>query len=184
MNMRSSLHPESEIKERGSLTMHASLARELIIAGAVLIFSLIVQFVLIPSQIEQAAEYDLASLSPAFFPELATLFIGGLAVLLLLSHLRHFVTDTSKASDDEESLSLGEELQVAGVIGVSIVYYLVLDYLGFWITNTAGVSILLIIQDRSRVWRQIAIAAATTVCIYLFFYFVMKVHFPIGKIFS
>lgn len=164
--------------------MHTRLVRELIIAGAVLVCSLIIQFVLIPSQVEQAAEYDLASLSPAFFPTLANLFIGGLAVLLLLSHLRHFASGRSMAPDDEESLSVGEELQVAGVIGVSIIYYLVLDYLGFWITNTAGVSILLMIQDRSRVWRQVAIAAATTVCVYLFFFYVMKVHFPIGKIFN
>ena len=168
--------------------MPKRLARELIIAAAVLAWSLIIQFVLIPSQVEQAAEYDLASLSPAFFPKLANLFIGGLAFLLLLGHLRHVVTGFGTgrfmAADDEESLSVGEELQVAAVIGVSIVYYLVLDYLGFWITNTAGVSILLMIQDRSRVLRQIAIAAATTVGVYLFFHYVMKVHFPIGKIFT
>ena len=164
--------------------MNASLAREMIIAGVVLVFSLVVQFILIPSQIEQTVEYELASLSPAFFPELAIMFIGGLAILLLLSHLWHLVKGPPTEPMDDEPLTLQEELRIAGVMVVSIVYYLVLDYLGFWITNTVGVTILLMIQDRGRIWRQITIAAATTVCIYLFFFFVMKVHFPLGKIFK
>ena len=37
--------------------MNPSLAREMIIAGVVLVFPLVVQFILIPSQIEQSAEY-------------------------------------------------------------------------------------------------------------------------------
>jgi len=164
--------------------MNADLARELIIAAAVLVFALVVQFILIPTQIEQAVEYDLASLSPAFFPELATLIIGALSILLILSHIRHLVKATPPEQIDEEPLTLSEELRIGGAMVVSIVYYFVLDYLGFWITNTVGVAVLLMIQDRRRIWRQIIIAAATTLCIYLFFYFVMKVHFPIGKIFK
>jgi hypothetical protein len=174
----------NEKQKRDNPIMSVRWVRELIVTGAVIVFTLIVQFVLIPSQVEQAGEYDLASLSPAFFPKLATLFICGLSLLLLLNQLRHLITGIPPEADDEESLSFKEELRVAGVIGLSVVYYLVLDYLGFWITNTAVVSILLMIQDRSRIWRQIAIAAATTACVYLFFYFIMKVHFPIGKIFN
>jgi hypothetical protein len=45
------------VKKGGSQTMNASLAREMIIAGVVLVFSLVVQFILIPSQIEQTVEY-------------------------------------------------------------------------------------------------------------------------------
>jgi len=164
--------------------MNANLARELVIAAAVLVFALVVQFILIPTQIEQSVEYDLASLSPAFFPELAILIIGGLSILLILSNIRHLVKGIPPEQTDEVSLTLSEELRIGGAMAVSIVYYLVVDYLGFWITNTVGVTILLIIQDRRQIWRQILIAAATTLGIYLFFFFVMKVHFPIGKIFK
>jgi hypothetical protein len=164
--------------------MKASLIRELIVAGVVLLFSLVVLFVVIPSQIEQAVAYDLASLSPAFFPKLAVFIIAGLSVLLILGHLRRYAAGRPAVENDAQFLSKEEELRVVAVIAVSIVYYLVLDYFGFFLTNTAGVAVLLWIQDRSRIWWQVFIGAATTGLIYLFFYFVMRVHFPIGKIFT
>ena len=163
--------------------MNASLAREMIIAGVVVVFSLVVQFILIPSQIEQTVEYELASLSPAFFRK-RHYDHRRACHLLLLNHLWHLVKGSPTEPVDDEPLTLAEELRIAAVMVVSIIYYFVLDYLGFWITNTVGVTILLMIQDRGRIWRQITIAAATTVCIYLFFFFVMKVHFPLGKIFK
>lgn len=164
--------------------MNRSMIQELVVAGCLLALTLVVLFILIPSQIEQAVQYDLASLSPAFFPELATLIILGLTVLLIIGHINRIRKDLPSIHADKEGLSGREELRVAGAMLISIGYYLSLDYLGFWIVNTVGVAALFTLQDQSRIWRNLIVAFVTTALIYAFFHYVMRVHFPIGEIFK
>jgi hypothetical protein len=164
--------------------MNRSMIQELVVAGCLLVGTLVVLFILIPTQIEQAAQYDLASLSPAFFPELAALIILGLTVVLIITHANRARKGLPSIHADEESLSGREELRVVGAMLISIAYYLSLGYLGFWIVNTAGVAALFTLQDRSRIGRHLIVALVTTVLIYAFFHYVMRVHFPIGEIFE
>ncbi len=82
--------------------------REIITDVAVLIGALVVLFYLIPTYIDLEQEYDLASLSPAFFPKIATWLIAGLTSLHLL-----FIIARRKESVDpsegHEWLSFGEQ---------------------------------------------------------------------------
>lgn len=153
-------------------------------AGCLLAFTLIVLFILIPTQIEQSVGYDLAGLAPDFFPKLSVFIILGLTFLLIIGHIRHFVKKLPPVDADVERLSGKEELRVGAAMAVSLLYYLSLEYLGFWIVNSAGVAAFLMIQDRSRILRQIFIAFLTTAAVYAFFHFVMRVHFPVGDIFK
>ena len=58
--------------------------REIITDVTVLIGALIVLFYVIPTFIDLEQEYDIASLSPAFLPIIATWLIAGLTSLHLL----------------------------------------------------------------------------------------------------
>lgn len=164
--------------------MKRGMIRELAVAGFLLVFSLVVLFVLIPTQIEQAPEYDLPSLSSAFFPELATFIILGLTVVLIMGHLRRLSKGLPPMDDNAEPLTRGEQWRVVWAMAVSAAYYLALEHLGFWIINTAGVTALMMLQDRRRIWRQLLIAFVTTAAVYAFFHYVMKVQFPVGEIFK
>ena len=145
-------------------------------------FSLIVLFLLIPTQIEMEAEYDLASLSPAFFPRLAAGVILGLSLLLLLYQLR---TARQGAGPPEgEKLSRGDELRVLIAMVVSILYFLVVDLLGFLITNTVALAALFSLQGRPRFLKLAGLSMGTTAGVYLFFHYLMKVHFPAGSLFK
>ena len=164
--------------------MFRAYYKQLIITAGILGLSLVTLFILIPTQIEQELEYDLASLSPTFFPELAALTIGGLALVLLISQIRRAATGKEPLDEGVEELTSQEEFSVVKAMVVAVVYFFLLEPLGFPITNTLGVAALLRLQGRVRGWKMIALPIGTTAGIYLFFLYVMRVHFPMGKIFG
>lgn len=159
------------------------MIKELIIAICVLAFSGITLFIVIPDQIYQRTEPALIARSPAFFPKLAAWIILVLSVLLIISHIQRIRKGLPSIHENEETLSNLEHLRVAGAIVISIAYYILVKYLGFWIANTACVAALFILQDRSRIVRSLVLAFVVTVIVYLFFHHIMRVHFPVGEFF-
>jgi putative tricarboxylic transport membrane protein len=158
--------------------------KQLTITAGVLCFCLVTLFVFIPTQIEQAPQYDLSSLSPAFFPELAVLLMGGLAVVLLISQVRRVMTGLPPVNEGVEPLTREEEIKAAQSMVVAIVYAILLVPLGYLITTTLAVGVLLRLQGPTPIRKLIAIPVLTTIGTYLFFLHVMNVHFPMGKIFE
>jgi hypothetical protein len=157
--------------------------RELITAISILVATLVIIFYVIPNNIDLEPEYDLASLSPAFFPNLATWIIAALAGLHIVNLL--FQKKKAAAGDGEEEwLSRSEELSAYKSAFVIVLYFFAMKYVGFLISTALVLAALFVLQDIKKPLRVILISILVTVGIFLFFFYVMQVHFPKGAIFE
>jgi len=159
------------------------IKREKISTVSVLVGALLVRFYVIPNYIEITEDYDLASLSPAFFPILATWVIAGLAALnIALTFLRG--KRRTYGGDGEAWLSPGEERKAYLSALVIIGYFVAMKLVGFLISTILLLAILFLLQGVKGPLKVAITSLSVTAGIYLFFLYVMKVHFPIGLIFE
>ena len=157
--------------------------RELLTALSILVAALAIIFYVIPNFIDMEEEFELASLSPAFFPNLAAWIIAGLAGLLAISVLwqpRKAATDNS----DEAWLSRSEELNAHKAALVIVGYVSAMKYIGFLIATALVLAVLLVLQDIKKPLHVGLISILVTAGVFLFFYFIMQVHLPKGLIFE
>jgi len=153
-----------------------NIYREWVIAFAVLAFGLFTIFYLIPAQIEITEEYELKSLSPAFFPRVATWIITGLSVLLLISLFR----SPGHQTKDTRGMTVGDEFRVVIAMVIAVIYVLAFKYMGFIPASCLGLAALFFLQGKRRPFRLAFLSVGTAVIIYLIFYYLMKVRFPDG----
>jgi len=145
------------------------------IALFILLFSLFTYFYLIPAQIEIAEEYDLRSLSPAFFPEVATSIIAGLSILLMISLLR----SRGRRENIASQTNFADEIRVVAAIGISAAYVIAFKYMGFIPASILVLGALFRLQGK-RFFKLIFLSTGTVLFVYFVFYYVMKVRFPKG----
>jgi hypothetical protein len=157
--------------------------RDLITAVSILAAALAIIFYVIPNFIDMEEEFELASLSPAFFPGLASWVIAALAGVLVISALlqkNKSVTDEG----NQEWLSRAEELNAYKSALVIVGYAFAMKYIGFLIATALVLSVLLVFQDIKKPLHVALISILVTGGVFLFFYFIMQVHLPKGLIFE
>ena len=157
--------------------------REVITAVSILIAALAIIFYVIPNYIDLEEEFEMASLSPAFFPMLATWIIAALAGLLAVSAL-WLPKKTVIDDDDEKWLSRTEERNAYKAALVIVVYVLAMKYIGFLIATVLVLAVLLVLQDIKKPHHVVLISILVTGSVFLFFYFIMQVHLPTGLVFE
>lgn len=160
-----------------------STERERVTALVVLAAVLLVLIYVIPNHIELGEEYELTGLSPAFFPKLAAWIIAGLAVLLFAMTLVN-KKEQEGGEDDEEWLSSGEEWNAYKSFLVAIGYLFAMKYVGFLISTVLVLGVLFVLQGVKRPLKVALTSALVTAGVYVFFLYVMRVHFPTGLIFK
>ena len=157
--------------------------REIITDVSVLIGALIVLFYVIPTYIDLEQEYDLASLSPAFFPIIATWLIAGLTSLHLL-----FILTRRKESlgsmEGEEWLSSSEQWKALACCLAIIAYFFLMKVIGFIAATILILAFLFWFQGVKKPMKVALTSIMVTAGLYIFFLYVMKVHFPKGVLFE
>jgi hypothetical protein len=157
--------------------------REIITDIIVLIGALIVLFYVIPTYIDLEQEYDLASLSPAFFPTIATWLIAGLTFLHLLSIIVLRKESVSPV-EGEEWLSSTEQWKAVASCLAIIAYFFLMKVIGFIFSTILVLAFLFGFQGVKKPMKVALTSILVTAGIYLFFLYVMKVHFPKGILFE
>jgi hypothetical protein len=156
---------------------------EKISALSILVGALVVIFYIIPNFIVLEEEFAFISLSPAFFPTLAAWIIAGLAAgRFVLIFIKEKSAPVKRAG--EAWLSRDEERNAYKSALVIIAYVLSMKYIGFLVSTPLALAALLVLQDFKKPKRIILISISVALCVYLFFFYVMQVHFPKGRIFE
>jgi putative tricarboxylic transport membrane protein len=159
------------------------LKKDRILAACILIAMLAILLYFIPNHIEVSGEYEISGLSPAFFPVIATVFIGLLSsLLLILTFIRkwsHFFN-----SEDEAWLSRSEEMKAGLCCAIIVGYYFALKLAGFFISTPPVILGLLFLQGERKIIRSIIIALAVTIGVYVLFHNLLNVQFPEGNLFK
>jgi putative tricarboxylic transport membrane protein len=157
--------------------------REIITDVTVLIGALLVLFYVIPTTIDLEQEYGFASLSPAFFPTIATWLIAGLTSLHLLSIIAGRKGSVGPEAGDEW-LSTSELWKALASCGAIIAYFFLMKVIGFIISTALVLAFLFWFQGVKKPMKVALISILVTAGIYFFFLYVMKVHFPKGILFE
>ena len=128
-------------------------------------------------------EPDYGVLSPAAWPRLIIIILGGLSVIYLLQSIRM----PKKAKDDVPQKSVGEFIlywrNVIAVFSIFALYLIVLPYLGMLIGNILFSFILLTVLGG---WRatlmHLLIALGASGGMWLLFTYVLEVFLPRGSL--
>ncbi|MBN2061892.1 MAG: tripartite tricarboxylate transporter TctB family protein [Deltaproteobacteria bacterium] len=161
------------------MSMSKEEVREWIIALTVVGFSILVLFYLIPTQIGVMEGYDTKSFSPRFYPELITLIIGILGILLVLVRL---LPKGRMPPPPSNMMSLVEEVRVVGAFFSAVFFMKMFQYLGFFPGMFLGLTALFTIQGgMKRPLRTILTTMIVSAGVYVFFRYGMKVQFPTGS---
>ena len=151
--------------------------KEFIIALVPLVFSLVTLFYFIPTQIELTEEYGRRSLSPAFYPELASWIVAFLSLLLIVRNLRK---PPQSIDIEGTSLDFNEELRVGVSFFIALFFAICFTYIGFLLATFLTLILFFILQGIKGVLRLLCLSGGATLFVYLFFHYIMKVHFPSG----
>ena len=145
--------------------------------------ALLVIFYIIPNFIVLEEEFAFISLSPAFFPTLAAWIIAGLAagqfVLILVKEKSSPVKRAGGAW-----LSREEEKNAYKSALVIIVYVISMEYVGFLVSTPLALAGLLLLQDIKKPVKVVILSISVALFVYVFFLYVMQVHFPRGRFFE
>ena len=162
--------------------MH-TLKKERIVAISILVAVLVLLLFIIPTYVETAGQYEITGLSPAFFPNIAVIFIGVLAaIFLLLTFIKRWAHLFN--SEEMDWLSPLEELN-AIISGFIIVAYIgALKFVGFFIATPPVILGLFYLQGERKIIKPIAITIVVTVGVYLIFHYLLNVQFPEGYLFK
>ena len=147
------------------------------ISGLILIaFTLLVYFVLIPTQIPP----DRMGLSSSFFPKFSVIVIAGLSVILFFKAL------FSKNSEGEEvifRMAKESAIRAVTIFSFMVSYMFLLHLIGFLISTPLFLAILLYYSGQ-RSWCVILpLIILVPAVLYAFFTFGMKLVLPQGILF-
>lgn len=144
-----------------------------IIGIGLLIFSIITYFIIIPIQIKEIS-FGSGSLSPSFFPRVATGIIGFLALFLIVNN--YVLKQQTKV------LKFGPK--AFSIILFMIAYLLGIQLAGYLLATGLFLFILMLYLSRESWLKYIFIIAIFLVANYLFFEKTLKLVLPRGYLFE
>jgi len=155
--------------------------KDIVTSVCIIIGALAVQFFILPNFIEMEESYDLASLSPAFFPKLATWIVAALGVLLLCFTLLQL----KKGNIQEKGQLNHRELRRVYVAFAFVVGYIFLmKLMGFLVATIFFLGALFFLQGIRQPIKIATASLIVTFGVYFLFLYVMQVHFPKGLFFE
>ena len=157
--------------------------KERFTALTIFIGALLVYFFVVPNYIETTEEYEIASLSPKFFPELALFSIAGLAAMLFgFTFVKKYRSPGPK--DADAWLSPGEQWRAVVSALIIAAYLPAMKLVGFLIATPFVLAGLFLVQGVKGLWKSIVIILCVTLGVYALFLYLMNVHFPMGVFFE
>ena len=153
--------------------------RDIIIGAILTTLSTLIYFLIRSSELHTMSKGE-PGLSPAFFPELAFLFLIILSVILLVSSL---IRQPEEKTEIPKKLDPAQIRRVGMILLVLIVYITLIDLIGYYISSFVTlVTLMLVFKVRS--WYKILLISATVmVVVFLFFEKGLKILLPRGFLF-
>jgi len=158
-----------------------NLKKQDVIIGTILAFASGVIFFLIRSSELHSVSQGEVGLSPAFFPELAFLLIFILSCILII--LAYFKSDKRQTSETVKKFDLTQMKQVGTIFLVLILYVILINIIGYYISSLATLVTLFWIFRVKSWYTILPVSILLMVLIFFFFEMGLKVLLPRGILF-
>jgi len=126
-------------------------------------------------------EYNVKLAGPDFFPKLvalAQIFCAG-CLVGLSAYAWYTKKPVVKSEQEEENLKL-----VGLVMVLTVIYYLAMDVIGFWIATVLySIALSLLVQERRSIVDAGLTSAGITGVVYGIFSLLLKAALPVGSLF-
>ena len=170
--------------------MDKEIKSNIVLTVVLLFLSVVILFVIIPSQINEPNYIKSKYLSPAFVPRVFTAYIGFMALLLLFRSIARLKKSSSnKAIQSDEKENLPEEGRqgqgIAVLIWVSCCFFvLAVEFFGFLIPSILFLGALMVFFGQKKWLLVLSIMVLVPLLLYLFLHDIAQVQFPKGIFFS
>ena len=156
--------------------MNLSEKRDLLAACSFIAISLLILFVAIPLGVQEPKKVKFVALSPSYYPRLVCycLFLFGL--LLLIKN----VLATKKSVAQEEASTRLQPRLLLTLAGILFFYYITLPTLGFVLSSTVVLFVLLLLAGDRNIVALFVIPLLLPIAVYWFFTKVANIPIPAG----
>lgn len=158
------------------------------IAPAIILIvsSIVLYWIIIPNQIHTPSQVKSAFLSPAFAPKVFTLFLGLMALVLLLLVLIRLRTGPPTPGVERINMKdiLREEGVVIIILIICFVFALSIEYFGMVIPSICFLGIMMSYFGQRKWGLVLIIMLLVPLILYFFFHDLAKVVLPKGSLFS
>jgi hypothetical protein len=151
-----------------------------------IVFSIILYWIIIPDQIHIPSQVKSAFLSPAFAPKAFTLFLGLMALVLLLVTLVRLRTGppTPSVKRVNKKGILREEGVIITILIICFVFALSIKYFGMVMPSIFFLGIMMSYFGQRKWGLVLIIMLLVPLILYFFFHDLAKVVLPKGTLFS
>jgi hypothetical protein len=159
---------------------------DIVPAVLLIVFSIILYWIIIPGQIHIPSQVKSAFLSPAFAPRVFTLFLGLMALVLLLMtfvHLRPGSPTPSIERVNKQGI-LREEGVVVTILIICFVFALSIKYFGMVIPSILFLGSMMSYFGQRKSVLVLIIMLLVPLILYFFFHDLANVVLPKGTLFS
>ena len=148
--------------------------------------SIVLYWIIIPDQIHVPSQVKSAFLSPAFAPKAFTLFLGCMALVLLLITLVRLRLDFAIASIKRLNMKgiLREESVVIAILIICFVFALSIEYFGIVIPSNCFLGVMMSYFGQRKWGLILIIMLLVPLILYYFFHDLAQVVLPKGSVFS
>jgi putative tricarboxylic transport membrane protein len=159
---------------------------DIVPAVILIVSSIVLYWIIIPNQIHVPSQVKSAFLSPAFAPKAFTLFLGCMALVLLLFALVRLRLDFTIASIKRLNMKgiLREEGVVFAIVIICFVFVVSIEYLGMVIPSIFFLGIMMSYFGQRKWGLILIIMLLVPLILYFFFHDLAKVVLPKGSLFS
>ena len=170
--------------------MDKEFKSNLVLAIVLIFFSVVLLFVVIPSQINEPGYIKSKYLSPAFVPRVFTIYLGFIALVLFFRSVFHLKKSSSKKESQSSEIETPTEagLQGQGIavfIWISCCFFiLAVEFFGILIPSILFLGALMVFFGQKKWLLVLSIMILVPLLLYLFLHDIAKVQFPKGILFS
>jgi len=159
---------------------------DIVPAVILIVSSIVLYWIIIPNQIHVPSQVKSAFLSPAFAPKAFTLFLGCMAIVLLLFALVRLRLDFTIASIKRLNMKgiLREEGVVFAIVIICFVFVVSIEYLGMVIPSIFFLGIMMSYFGQRKWGLILIIMLLVPLILFFFFHDLAKVVLPKGSLFS
>ena len=170
--------------------MDKEIKSNLVLAIVLIFFSVVLLFVVIPSQINEPSYIKSKYLSPAFVPRVFTVYLGLMAFVLFFRSISHLKISSSRKAvqsvGKETPTAAGRREQwIAVFIWISCCFFiLAIEFFGILIPSILFLGALMVFFGQKKWFLVLSIMILVPLLLYLFLHDIAKVQFPKGILFS
>ncbi len=164
------------------------LPKDFYLGAGLAAVSAIFLFFVIPNAVVVPSNIKIISLRPDFWPAVLCIIIIVLSLLLLVtSYIKNRASSAIGKQEHLEEKTAPRAMAILkplSVIGILLLYYFAIDFLGIILSSTAALLGLALLYGERNYKMLIPLAIVVPIVLYLFFSKVANVPLPIGYLFS